>query len=66
MSEATIVALYDYYKDASQAVSDLIQAGAVKVLPGNQVQALRQNYAAGGWTEAGRRSQPAGAGSRVL
>jgi hypothetical protein len=28
MSEATIVALYDYYNDAGQAVSDLIQAGA--------------------------------------
>jgi hypothetical protein len=28
MSEATIVALYDHYKDASQAVTDLLQAGA--------------------------------------
>ncbi|HEX4504912.1 MAG TPA: hypothetical protein VH722_04210 [Alphaproteobacteria bacterium] len=28
MSEATIVALYDHYNDASQAVTDLIQAGA--------------------------------------
>jgi len=28
MSEATIVALYDHYRNASQAVADLIQAGA--------------------------------------
>ncbi|MFL6600830.1 MAG: DUF6502 family protein [Steroidobacteraceae bacterium] len=35
-------------------LKDLEQAGAVKVLPGDRVKVLRQNYAAVAWTEAGQ------------
>jgi hypothetical protein len=35
-------------------LKDLEQVGAVRVLPGDRVKVLRQNYAAVGWTEAGQ------------
>lgn len=53
-SFAELCRRYSGERQTKTLLEDLIQAGAVRLLPANQVQVLRQNYAAVGWTEAGQ------------